>query len=175
MANTDVWAHLQDIANQGNYSVAAKLPKPKVTPTTYTNVNLPGYSGTNYASTGGNTSLDSLMAAIRSKESSGRYGVVNPDSGAAGAYQMMPGNVTNWSRSVLGRSVSMNEFLKSPQIQDQIARYQLGQYLKKYGAAGAAVAWYGGEGSVKNMYSKTTQKGGYPSLYAYWQSVLSKM
>jgi hypothetical protein len=95
-----------------------------------------------------------------------------------GGYQIMPFNIfggSEWDRRALGRDVSRSEFLNNPAIQDAIAKWQLGNYLKKYGAAGAAVAWYGGEGSVKNMHSRTTQAGGYPSLYEYWQSVLSKM
>ncbi|HEY9262909.1 hypothetical protein, partial [Chitinophaga sp.] len=115
---------------------------------------------------------------IRSKESSDNYRAINKDSGALGGYQVMPFNLfggSEWDRKALGRDISRDEFLNSPGLQDTIARYQLQQYLQKYGAAGAAVAWYGGEGSVKNMHSKTTQAGGYPSLYAYWTSVLSRM
>jgi hypothetical protein len=118
------------------------------------------------------------MRAIRGQESGGDYQVINKDSGAMGGYQIMPFNIfggSEWDRKALGRDVGRSEFLSNPGIQDAIAKWQLGNYLRKYGAAGAAVAWYGGEGSVKNMHSRTTQTGGYPSLYEYWQSVLSKM
>jgi hypothetical protein len=118
------------------------------------------------------------MNAIKSKESTNNYRAINRDSGALGGYQIMPFNLfggSEWDRKALGRDVTREEFLSNPQIQDQIARWQLGNYLKKYGAAGAAAAWYGGEGSVKNMHSTKTQTGGYPSIYAYWSDVLSKM
>ena len=82
---------------------------------------------------------------------------------------------SEWDRKALGRDVTLQEFMGSPQIQDAIARWQLGNYLRQYGSAGAAVAWYGGPGSVKHMYDKKTQAGGYPSLYDYWMSVLKKM
>lgn len=169
---------LQRISSQGNFNVQPKL-KP-VQPQSI-NINLPtnqGYSPTGGGNLGGGDELSRLMRAIRSKESGGNYQAINKDSGAMGGYQIMPFNLfggSEWDRKALGRDVGRSEFLNNRGIQDAIAKWQLGNYLRKYGAAGAAVAWYGGEGSVKNMYSRTTQTGGYPSLYAYWQSVLSKM
>lgn len=170
---------LNNITSKGNYDVAPKLNpvKPKSI-----NLSMPSlnYTGGSVGSTGSATGdLAKLMNAIRSQESNNNYQAINKDSGAAGAYQIMPFNLSfgggNWDISALGRSVSRSEYLNNPAIQDAIAKWQLGNYLKKYGAAGAAVAWYGGPGAVKNMYSKTTQAGGYPSLYAYWTSVLNKM
>lgn len=171
---------LNNITTKGNYDVQAKL-KP-VKPKTI-NLSMPSLPNSSYGgSTGGmggaTSDLMKLMNAIRTQESNNNYGAVNRDSGASGAYQVMPFNIqgnAGWDMEALGRNISMQEFMSNKAIQDQIAQYKLGQYLKKYGAAGAAVAWYGGEGSVKNMHSKTTQAGGYPSLYAYWTSVLNKM
>lgn len=177
MVDTNAFmSELQRISGQGNFSVQPKLNPSK--PQSI-NINLPGQGA---YPTGGNISaggdLSRLMNAIRSQESNGDYQAINRDSGAMGGYQIMPFNLfggSEWDRRALGRDVSRNEFLNNRGIQDSIAKWQLGNYLKKYGAAGAAVAWYGGEGSVKNMHSRTTQTGGYPSLYEYWQSVLSKM
>ena len=173
--NQSFLRELNRITATGNYDVA-----PKLNPVKPQTINLTGPTYNSPATGGitGSADIDKLMRAIRSQESGGNYGAVNKDSGAAGGYQIMPFNWSKtggWDMEALGRDVSYNEFMNNPQIQDAIARYKLGQYLKKYGAAGAAVAWYGGEGSVKNMYSKTTQTGGYPSLYAYCTSVLSKM
>ena len=124
--------------------------------------------------------LSRLVHAIKSQESGGDYRARNGLSGAAGGYQIMPGNFiqsgSGWDMEALGRDVSLNEFLNSPQIQDQIALYKLGQYLRRYGSPeAAAAAWYGGPGAVSHMYDRNPQAGGYPSLYAYWKSVLSKM
>ena len=171
---------LNNITSKGAYDVAPKL-KP-VKPKTL-NLTMPGLAGNaGIMGTGGVSgatgNLAKLMNAIRSQESNNNYGAINKDSGASGAYQVMPFNIEGsggWDMEALGRNISMSEFMSSRALQDQIARYKLGQYLNKYGAAGAAVAWYGGPGAVKNMHSKTTQAGGYPSLYAYWTSVLSKM
>lgn len=167
---------LNRIKSAGNYDVTPKLNpvQPKTLNLTSPNLATGGNSG----GVSGSTQLDKLMRAIRQQESSNNYSAYNNMYGASGAYQILKSNFANaggWDKEALGRDVSYQEFMNSPQIQDAIARYKLGQYLAKYGAAGAAVAWYGGPGAVSNMYSKTTQTGGYPSLYEYWNSVLSKM
>lgn len=173
---------LSNITSKGNFAVQPKLKPVQPRSINMQTPQLPyspgGATGGGGQISTGNIGLDKLMRAIRSQESNGNYQAINRHSGALGGYQIMPFNLfggSEWDRRALGRDVSKDEFLSNPQIQDAIARWQLGNYLKKYGAAGAAVAWYGGPGAVKNMYSKTTQAGGYPSLYAYWTSVLSKM
>lgn len=182
----NLFQELRNIGSKGNFTVQPKLPKPKPSQALQPFSGLvaspaasPGVTaGTGPSGSAGGTSLERLMRAIRGQESSGNYRAVNPTSGALGGYQIMPFNLfggSEWDKRALGRDVSRAEFLGNPALQDAIARWQLGNYLKKYGAAGAAVAWYGGPGAVKNMYSKTTQAHGYPSLYAYWNSVLSKM
>lgn len=166
---------LGNIKSKGQFDVTPKLNPVAPKTISISNPTLAGYSG---SATGGSDQLAKLMRAIRSKESNNNYSAYNNMYGASGAYQILKSNFANadgWDKEALGREVSYNEFMNSPAIQDAIAKYKLNQYLSKYGAAGAAVAWYGGPGAVKNMYSKTTQTGGYPSLYEYWQSVLSKM
>jgi hypothetical protein len=168
--------NLAKILSKGSFNESMKLPPPPKPKVMDFVAGLPGMKGPDLGSIGsGGGNLEKLMRAIRSQESGGNYGAVNRDSGAMGAYQIMPFNLNSWSQSALGHSVSRGQFMSNPQIQDAIARWQLGNYLKKYGAAGAAVAWYGGPGAVSNMYSRKTQTGGYPSLYAYWTSVLRKM
>ncbi len=171
---------LNNIGSKGHFAVQAKLKPVKPKNISLSMPSIPGTSSGGGSNLGGATGdLAKLMNAIRSQESNNNYQAINKDSGAAGGYQIMPFNLSfgggSWDRQALGRSVSRNEFMNNPGIQDAIAKWQLGNYLKKYGAAGAAVAWYGGPGAVANMYSRTTQAGGYPSLYAYWTSVLNKM
>lgn len=168
----DFWNNLQRIGGEGSFNVAPKLPPPKPRPV------FQPYNGTSNPTAGaGSSSLDKLMRAIKGQESGGDYNATNP-SGASGGYQILKNHFgaggDGWDTQALGRTVSYNEFMGSPNIQDEIARYKLGQYLAKYGAAGAAAAWYGGEGSVSHMYDKKPQNG-YPSMYDYWNSVLSKM
>lgn len=168
--------NLQSIRQQGNYN---EMPKLNPVAPKQINLSMPGLPNGGGASATGGSELDRLMRAIKKGESSNNYGAINKDSGALGGYQIMPSNLSfgggDWDQQALGRRVSQQEFMGNSQLQDQIAMWQLGNYLKKYGAAGAAVAWYGGPGSVKNMYSKTTQAGGYPSLYDYWTNVLQNM
>lgn len=132
------------------------------------------------SSTGGPKGFDAFMQAISQQESGGNYGIVNPDSGALGKYQIMPGNISGWSKAALGHSVSRSAFLGSPDIQEAVAKYQLQQYYQKYGPAGAAVAWYAGEGNAKKYVASggkgyNRKQGKYPSVSKYVQDILKKM
>lgn len=170
MSVQDILNNVQTIGNQGSFQVAPKLPAPKIPKPTQTQ------SLGNYQ-TETPTALEKLVRAIRRQESGGNYSATNP-SGASGAYQILRSNFANpggWDKEALGRDISYSDFMNSPSLQDEIARFKLNQYLERYGAAGAAAAWYGGPGAVSHMYDKTPQPGGYPSFYAYIQSVLSKM
>lgn len=130
------------------------------------------------APTGGG-SLDSFINAIKSKESGGNYSAVNKDSGALGAYQILPSNIASWSQAALGKPVSIQQFRSSPSLQDTIARYQLSQYYNQFGPAGAAVAWYAGPGNarkyVQNPNGWNKSQGQYPSVQAYVQAILRMM
>jgi hypothetical protein len=179
MSAQDILNSVQAIGSQGNYQMAPKLPKPvipKFQPISVGAIS-PVPVGHKSNSSTGMSALDRLMAAIRSQESGGNYRATNP-SGASGGYQMLKSNFVNpggWDKEALGHDITYDQFMNSSSLQDAIARYKLGQYLAKYGLSGAAAAWYGGPGAVSHMYDKTPQAGGYPSLYAYIQSVLGKM
>lgn len=178
MSVQDILNNVQAIGGQGSFQVAPKLPTPKIRPIT---INVPqlfnSLGNTQSQSPVGGSAIDKLMRAIKSQESGGNYKATNP-SGASGGYQILRSNFEGpggWDRDALGRDITYDQFINSPSLQDAIARYRLSSYLAKYGAAGAAAAWYGGPGAVSHMYDKTPQPGGYPSFYAYIQSVLSKM
>lgn len=188
---TNFLNQLDTIKSQGNYNLPMKLPAPPlpstigqgpVSPSNGMGGALGTFDPTGHpvAPQGGTDTLSRLMAAIKKQESGGNYGARNSMYGAAGAFQILPSNFTQsgsgWDMEALGHDVTLQQFMNSPQIQDAIARYKLSQYLRQYGSpAAAAVAWYGGPGAVSHMYDRNPQAGGYPSLYAYWQSVLSKM
>lgn len=110
--------------------------------------------------------------AIMSQESGGNYGAVNSSSGALGAYQIMPANIASWSMEALGFSITPDEFLASPHYQDIIALHKLRGYYDKYGARGAAAAWYSGDPSLADDYG--SQNGG-PSIGSYVDSIVGKM
>lgn len=129
---------------------------------------------------GGGNELERFIRAIAGKESGGNYSARNRDSGALGKYQIMPGNIPSWSRAALGRSISASQFLRSPALQEQIARHQLSSYYKRWGPEGAAVAWYAGPGTASKYMRQRGRgygaaQGKYPSISAYALSILKSM
>lgn len=171
------------ITSKGQFNERMKLPKPPPGRALSAFTGLPQAGpgpGTNSPVTAGTGAvrgdLGRLMGAIRGQESGGNYRATNP-SGALGAYQILWSNLagsgTGWDREALGRDVSREEFLSNPQLQDQIASYKLGQYLKSRGMAGAAATWYGGDWGYNHMYDKRPQAG-YPSMYEYVMSILNR-
>jgi hypothetical protein len=66
-------------------------------------------------------------------------------AGEIGRYQIMQANIGPWSREALGYSVSPAAFRASPDLQDRIARFKVGQYLEQYGLEGAIRAWNTGQ------------------------------
>lgn len=173
---------LSAIGTKGQYHEQMKLPKPKAPSALQSFQGLPAGVGPKVSVTGGTGAMGAvpgdlgrLMRAIKGQESSNNYSATNP-SGASGAYQILRSNFEGpggWDREALGRDVSYNEFMSNPGIQDQIAQFKLGQYLKSRGMAGAAATWYGGDWGYKNMYSKKPQAG-YPSMYDYVMSVINR-
>jgi hypothetical protein len=102
-------------------------------------------------------------------ESTNRYHITaNAGRGrtALGAYQVLDANLASWSRAALGRSVGQAEFLRSPRLQDRIFHHRFGQYVRKYGAHGAARAWLGGEGAARGGREGADRFGSTPDSYA---------
>jgi hypothetical protein len=178
MSVLDILNNIQTIGQQGNFQVTPKLPKPKpvsqLGPASGLGL---GVGAPNRQQQNTNDSpVDQLMRALRQQESGGNYRATNP-SGASGGYQVLRSNFEGpggWDKEALGRDISYSDFMNSSQIQDQIARYKLQAYIAKYGLAGAAAAWYGGPGAVKNMKS-TKPQGAYPSIADYIKDVLARM
>lgn len=92
--------------------------------------------------------------AISSIESGGNYKAIGPATRtgdrALGKYQVMSANVGPWSEEILGRRVTPQEFISSPEIQDKIFQGKFGKYAEKYGPEGAARAWFAGEGGMND-------------------------
>lgn len=114
--------------------------------------------------------LSALLYAIGQQESGGNY---SADNGiAVGKYQVLKSNVPSWTKEYTGTALTWQQFLADPAAQDQVAGGQLGSYLAKYGAAGAASAWYSGNPNLAN--STAPQNGG-PSIKTYVDDVLALM
>ncbi len=118
---------------------------------------------------------EAFINAIAGQESGGDYGAVNGDTGAYGKYQIMPENWAAWAEEAgIGADAP-----RTPENQEIVARFKLGQYYDKYGARGAAIAWYGGEGALnysdEALSRRQGDNGEYPSINEYADEVLGRM
>src|SRR5262245_7437328 len=69
---------------------------------------------------------------------------------ALGRYQVMPSSLADWGPKIFGRTVTPDEFLKDPKLQDQLYDAKMGEYVQRYGPVGAARAWFAGPGGMNN-------------------------
>ncbi|HAX84762.1 MAG TPA: hypothetical protein DCY91_00510 [Cyanobacteria bacterium UBA11370] len=131
-----------------------------------------------------NAQLDALAIALISQESGGNHQIVNADSGAMGLFQIMPSNLKSWSTAALGYEVSREQFLASGELQIQIAKHRLNEYLnlektpqrsEEEIIRRVASLWYSGRAhlwnNTKPQYSNRRQ---YPSIAEYTLSVWQK-
>lgn len=109
-----------------------------------------------------------FLQAERWQESNGNYEIVNPGSGALGAYQVMPANLPSWLRASGLPDMTPYQYLHDPAAQDKLAYTILGGYYDRYGAAGAAAMWYSGQPDPNKTY-------GDPPVYVYVNDVLQLM
>jgi hypothetical protein len=109
---------------------------------------------------GAPTALGANATAISGIESAGQpnngYGAVGPIANpqgdrAYGKFQVMGANVGPWTQEVLGKAMTPQEFLQSPEAQNAVFEAKFGQYVTKYGSPQAASrAWFAGEGGMNN-------------------------
>jgi hypothetical protein len=136
------------------------------------------------------TPVDALSRAIITQESTNNHKSRNPHSQALGLAQIMPANISDWSKEALGYRISVNEFRRNPTAQKQIINYKLEQYWQdalaesqgneELAVLRVASHWYSGSPDLYK--SKDTQwyrgKDGklhrYPSISAYSKSILRK-
>lgn len=92
--------------------------------------------------------------AIAGIESSGRYDALGPvtktGDRAYGKYQVMGSNIPVWTEKYLGRRMTPEEFLASPEAQEAVFQGEFGRLAAKYGPEGAARAWFAGEGGMND-------------------------
>ncbi len=106
----------------------------------------------------------SPAAAIGGIESGGQpnggYGAVGPVANAQGnraygKYQVLDSNIGPWTQEVLGKPMTPQEFLASPEAQDKVFQTKFGQYTTQYGSPQAASrAWFAGPGGMNNPGAK---------------------
>ncbi len=115
--------------------------------------------------------FSNFFGAIMGQESGGNSQAVS-SAGALGLYQIMPGNVGPWGRQYLGQNITPSQFLADPGLQTKLAQAVLGDYYNKYGARGAAAAWYSGNPGNAGNYNKVSSG---PSVGEYADSILRRM
>ena len=120
--------------------------------------------------------FEALVNAIGGQESegSGGYNAKNGRTDASGKYQILPSNWPSWAEEAgLSADAPM-----TPENQEIVARHKLREYYDKYGARGAAIAWYGGEGALNYSDEALNRKqgnGNEPSINEYANDVMSRM
>ena len=121
--------------------------------------------------------VDAAMLAISGQESGGNYDSVNTDSGASGAFQIMPENWPSWAENAgIGADAPMTQ-----ENQNIVARHKMLEYYNQFGNwRDVAIAWYGGPGAVD--YSEAAKNAPqyyngneYPSINEYADSVMERM
>ncbi len=137
---------------------------------------------------GGGSEFEKFKHAIALQESGDnfnpKYYAGNPYN-AMGKYAILAANLqgqkSGWDYQALGYDVTPQQFM-APDIQEKVATYHLKRLYDKYGAAGAAVAWYAGEGTAQKWVKagggssyNNGQAGGYPSINKYVQQLLARM
>lgn len=69
---------------------------------------------------------------------------------ALGKYQVMGKNVGPWTKQYLGREVTPEEYLASPEIQEELATARMGELLQQYGnPEDVASVWFTGQPLAK--------------------------
>lgn len=107
----------------------------------------------------GGTGFDPVRArhAISSIESAGDdtpYDAVGPvtkkGNRAYGKYQVMDFNIGPWTKQVLGRAYTVQEFVNDPAAQDAVFDHVFGGYVQKHGnVLDAASIWFTGQPVAK--------------------------
>lgn len=128
---------------------------------------------------GGSVSMAALKEAVHSQETRGyslkdSYGALGPEvpgrGRAIGRYQVMPENVKPWTKQVLGKEMSPEEFRASPEAQEKVFEGIMGGYVKERGLIGAQKAWFG-PGKSDRFTSQEAYRSGFLQNY---QTALKK-
>lgn len=96
--------------------------------------------------------ISQWRAAIAGIETGGRrndYGTVGPASRTGdkpyGKYQVMGANIGPWTKEVLGKTLTPQQFLASPDAQEKVFAAKFGGYVEKYGSPEEAAShWFTG-------------------------------
>lgn len=129
-------------------------------------------------------SVEAYKEAVATQESGGSYSEVNPDSGALGKYQFMPGTMKSTAKKCIGSVPTETQFLADPKLQDRIMDCYLGSALttiqKKTDDPTtqcrmmASYHYSGNPDLWDNTRPQATNGNQYPSIADYTRSVCSR-
>lgn len=107
--------------------------------------------------------INDAMERIASIESagSGDYLAVGPATStgakAYGRYQVMDYNIPVWTKEVLGKALTVDQFLANPQAQDAVAKAKLQEAFDTYGTwEDSASVWFSGKPLANNVAQDVT-------------------
>jgi len=131
-------------------------------------------------SKGLNGSVKQIASAIGQYESGGNYKAIGADTGggnrAYGKYQVMASNIPSWTKEALGKSMTPQQFLNSPQAQDAVAEYKMGKYLQQYGTLeDVASVWFSGQPMAKAGNAKDVLGTSVPSYIKNVRSIYDNL
>ena len=130
--------------------------------------------------------LDPFIEALSGNETGGEPNpqlAQNARTKASGFSQILPKNIGPWSREILGRTVSKQEFMSDPEIQMTITRGKLQQYMQAEMAKGysgdlllrrVASTWYSGQPDLYDDDRPQGPNGKEPSIRTYTRDLLSR-
>ncbi len=140
--------------------------------------------------TQGSSKVQSILNRMRggesAQESGGKTNITNPDSGAAGQFQVMPANIPTWTKQHYGQSLTPEQFKNNSAAQQAVFNGEMGKYVSKAlnqtndedtAMRMAAAGWYGGQGAMNRYDDPTPQFTNgrkYPSFRDYTLGVLNK-
>lgn len=107
-------------------------------------------SGGSYSSPSNLEDIKRGIAYVETRNAPNAYsiqGKPRPSDGkrALGKYQVFETNLPSWTKEALGRELSKEQFLASPEAQERVADYFMSKSLQKYGnAADVASVWFTG-------------------------------
>lgn len=100
-------------------------------------------------------SIAGIESAHEQNPYQARGPVVQSGDRAFGKYQVMGSNVGPWTREILGREMSPEEFLASPEAQEKVFEGKFGEYIQKHGSPEAAASmWFTGRPSAPNAQAR---------------------
>ena len=133
------------------------------------------YNGVGQLTIDNGYDLNAFKKGIAGVESSNNYNAIGPATStgdkAYGKYQVMGANIPSWTKAATGTSMTVQQFLNSPDAQEKVFENQSLTNYAKYGNwDDVASVWFSGKPLLKNNASD-----GYNTVPSYVSKVRTAM